>query len=97
MESQGKGRNMTRPKVNGVIRNRIRNAFERYLKDGDAGIILFASRIAYIADISVQSKGNANIMYEAIVQEGNWYAEQKKETEKNRSKDTSENQKEDGR
>lgn len=84
-----------RPKVNGVIRNRIRRAFELLLKDSN--IVAFARMIADVADSSVRSQYTANIMWAAINEEGKWYAEQKKEAEKNQSKDTSENQKENGR
>lgn len=54
-------------KLKGVIRNRIHSAFEQFREDKN--LRNFTRTIANIADCSVRSQGNANIMYEQINKE----------------------------
>lgn len=54
-------------KLKGVIRNRIHNAFAEFQKDRDLRRLIKV--IADVADRSVKSQGNANIMYEQIDKE----------------------------
>lgn len=65
-----------RPKVKGVIRNRVRRAFEQLLKDDN--IRGFAKNIADIANYSVGASYQFEIMFAAINEEGKWYEEEKK-------------------